>query len=139
MRKRVFKEGGVTWAAAVATCARVLMHVVGLVGVTALRSHDACCLCWQSRLDDSAANVVGLLLELMMVAMWSVLIGLTVGISVGTLGDFACSCMEHVICLLSSVWGMGMLAGACTLGTCPVLQIWSGVMVSSNWWGFVCV
>ncbi len=42
VRERVFKEGGATWAAAVATCARVLMRVVGLVGVMALRSHVAC-------------------------------------------------------------------------------------------------
>ncbi len=44
MRERVFKEGGATWAAAVATCAQVLMRVVGLVGSTALRSCDAHCL-----------------------------------------------------------------------------------------------
>ncbi len=31
-----------------------------------------------------------------------------------------------------------MLAGALTLGTCCMLQKWSGVMVSSNWWGYVC-
>jgi hypothetical protein len=114
------------------------MHVVGLVGVTALRSCDACCLHWQSRLDDSAANVVGLLLDSVMVAMWGTLMGLTVGIYVGILGIGACSCMEHVIRLLSLVWGMGMLVGACTLGTHCVLQIWSGVMVSSNRWEFVC-
>ncbi len=38
----VFKEGGVTQAAAVAICAQVLMCVVGLVGVTALHSPVAC-------------------------------------------------------------------------------------------------
>jgi hypothetical protein len=32
-----------------------------------------------------------------------------------------------------------MLAGAFTLGTCCMLQKWSGVMVSSNWWGFLCM
>ncbi len=115
------------------------MRVVGLVGGMALRCHDALCLRWCSRLDDSATNVVGLLLDLVMVAMWGALIGLTVGISVGTLGIGACGCMEQVINLLSLVWGMGMLAGACTLGTRCVLQKWSGVMVSSNWWGFVCM
>jgi hypothetical protein len=92
------------------------MCVVGLVEVMALRSCDACCLRWCLCLANSAANVVGLLLDLVMVAMRGVLIGLTLGISVGTLGFDACSCMEHVICLLSSVWGMGMLAGDCTLG-----------------------
>jgi hypothetical protein len=122
MRERVFDEGGATQAAAVATCAQVLIRVVGLVGVMALRSCDACCLRWHLRLDDSAANVVGLLLDLVMVAMWGALIGLTVGISVGTLGIGACGCMERMICLLSSIWGMGMLTGACTLGTSCVLQ-----------------
>jgi hypothetical protein len=68
-------------------------------------------------LDNSAANVVGLLLDLVMVAMRGALIGLTLGMSVGTLRIGACGCMERVICLLSLVWGMGMLAVACTLGT----------------------
>jgi hypothetical protein len=85
MRERVFEEGGATWAAAVGACAQVLMHVVGLIRVTALRSRDAHCLCWHLHLDDSAANVVGLLLDLVMVAMQGALISLTVGISVGIL------------------------------------------------------
>ncbi len=59
----MFEEGGATWAAADATCARVLMCVVGLVGVMALRSRDACHLHWRLHLDDSSANVVGLLLN----------------------------------------------------------------------------
>ncbi len=85
MRERVFEEGGAACAAAVATCARVLMHVVGLVSGTALHGHDACCLCWHSRLDDSAINVVGLRLDSMMAATRGALISLTVGIVVGTL------------------------------------------------------
>jgi hypothetical protein len=108
-----------------------------VVGLAALRSLDACCLCWHLCLDNSAVNVVGLLLDLVMVATRGALIGLTEGISLGTLRIGACGCIEHVICLLLMVWDMGMLAGACTLGTCCVLQKWSGVMVSSNWWGFV--
>jgi hypothetical protein len=79
MREHVFQERGVTWAAAVATCAQVLMRVAGLGGVTALRSHDARCLRWHLHLDDSAANVVGFLLDLVMVATWGALMGLTVG------------------------------------------------------------
>ncbi len=97
------------------------MHVFGLGGVTALRSHAACCLLWRLRLDTSAASVVGLLLDLVMVAMRGALIGLTLGMSVGTLGIGACGCMECVICLLSLVWGMGVLAGVCTLVTRCVL------------------
>ncbi len=126
MHEHVFKEGGATRAAAVATCAQVCMCVVGLVGGTALRSWDFCCLRWRLCLDDSATDAVGLRLDLVMVASWGALIGLTVGISVGTLGICACGCMDGVIRLLSSVWGMGMLAGAFTLGTCCVLQKWLG-------------
>ena len=114
------------------------MSVVGLVGGTALRSCDARCLHWHLHLDNSAINVVGLHLDLVVVATRGALIGLTVGITVGTLGIGACGCVDCVICLLSLVGDMGMLAGAFTLRTCCVLQKWSGVMVSSNWWGFVC-
>ncbi len=71
--------------------------------------------------------------------MWGGLISVTVGILVGTLGIDACGCMDQVIHLLSSEGGMGMLAGAFTLGTHCVLQKWSGVLVSLNWWGFVCM
>jgi hypothetical protein len=106
MREHVFEEGGATWAAVVATCAQVLMCVVGLGGVTALCSCVACCLRWPLHLDNSAANVVGLLLDLVMVAMQGALIGLTVGISVCTFRIGAYGCMVHVICLLSLVWGM---------------------------------
>ncbi len=115
------------------------MHVVGLVGGTAVRSRDARCLHWRSYLDDSAIIVVGLRLDLVMVASRGAQIDLPVGVSVGTLGIGACSCMDCVIHLLSLVWGMGMLAGAITLGTHRVLQKGSGVMVSSNRWGFICM
>jgi hypothetical protein len=63
MREHVFEEGGATWAAVVATCALVLMRVVGLVGGMALHSRNAHCLRWRLRLDDSATNVDGLLLD----------------------------------------------------------------------------
>jgi hypothetical protein len=137
--ERVFEEGGAIWAAAVATCAQVLMRVVGLVGRTALHSCDACCLHWHLHLDNSATDVVGLQLDLVIIVLQGALIGLTVGVSVGTLRIGACRCMEHVIHLLSLVWGMGMLASAFTFGTHCMLQKWSGVMVSPNRWGFVCM
>jgi hypothetical protein len=98
MRERMFEDGGAACAAAVATCAQVLMHVVGLVGGTALRGCNACCLGWRSCLDDSAINVVSLRLDLVMVATQGALIGLTVGIMVGTLRIGACSCLDYVIC-----------------------------------------
>ncbi len=82
------------------------MHVVGLVGVTALRSCVARHLQWHSRLDDLAANVVGLLLGSMVVVTRGMLMGSTVEISVVTLGIGACGCMKRVICLLSLVWGV---------------------------------
>ena len=82
------------------------MCVVGLVGVTALRSCDACHLRWHLRLNDSAANVVGLLLDLVMVATQGALIGSTVEISVGSLVSGACICMERVFvcCHQYGVW-----------------------------------
>jgi hypothetical protein len=101
MRERMFAEGGAACAAAVATCAQVLMHVVGLVGRTALRRRDACHLHWHSCLDNSAINVVGLWLDSVVVATRGALIGLTVGITVGTLGIGACGCIDCMICLLS--------------------------------------
>jgi hypothetical protein len=118
----MLEEGGATRAAAVATCAQVHMRVVGLIVVPALRSRDAHCL-RHLHLEDSAANVEGLLLDPVMVATRGALIGLTVGMSLGTLGIGACICMERVICLLSLIWGMGMLAGVCTLQIRCILQI----------------
>ncbi len=82
------------------------MHVVELVRLTALRRCVACCLQWRSSLDDSAANVVGLLQGLMVVVMRGTLMGLNLEISVGDLGIGAYGCMEHMICLFSLVWGM---------------------------------
>jgi hypothetical protein len=74
MQERVFKDGGATWAAAVATCAQVLMHVVGLVGGTTLRSRDAHCLHWRLHLVDSATDEAGLQLDLVMALLWGALI-----------------------------------------------------------------
>jgi hypothetical protein len=51
------------------------MLMVGLIVVTALHSCEAHCLRWHSHLDNSAANVEGLLLDPVMVAMWGALIG----------------------------------------------------------------
>ncbi len=138
MHEHVFTRGGAACAAALATCAQVLMRVVGLVGGMALRSCDACCLHWRLHLDDSAINVVGLRPDLVVVATRVALIGLTAGIMVDTLEIGACGCMDCMIHLLSLVGGMGMLADAFNLRTHCVLQKWSGVLVSLNWWGFVC-
>ncbi len=122
------------------------MRGVGLVGVAALHSHAACCLQWHLRLDKLAGKVVGLLpvaltglpVDSMVVAIKGALMGLPAGLLVDTLGIGDCGCMECVICLLSLVWGLGMLGGACTLRTCCILQLLSGVVVSSNLLGFAC-
>jgi hypothetical protein len=95
------------------------MRVVGLVGGTALHSHDACCLHWHLHLDNSATNVVILRLDLVMVATRGALIGLTLGISMATLGIGACGCMERMIHLLSLVWGMGYGVWECLLVHAP--------------------
>jgi hypothetical protein len=97
-------------------------------------------------LDELAGKVVGLipgmqaslLVGLMVVATRGALMGLPVGLLVGTPRTGDCDCMERVICLLSLVWGLGMLDGACTLGTHCVLRVSSRVMVSSNLLGFAC-
>ncbi len=70
--------------------------------------------------------------------MSGTLMGLPVGLSVGTLGIGNCGCMKRIICLLSLISGLGMLGGACTLGTCCVLRLSSAIMVSSNLLGFAC-
>jgi hypothetical protein len=102
------------------------MCVVGLVGVMALHSCDAHCLHWHLRLEYSAANVVGLLLDSVMVAMLGTLIGLSVGISVGTIGISACGCMERVS---SVVIGMGYGSA------CWCLQPWNSLCVVKMVWG----
>ncbi len=58
---------------------------------------------------------------LMVVATMGTQIGLLVDLLVGILGTGDCCCMERVICLLSWIWGLGTLGGACTLGTHPGL------------------
>ncbi len=80
----------------------------------------------------------GLLVGLLVVSMRGALVGLQVDLSVGTLGTGGCGCMEHVILLLSLIWFLGTLGGACTLGTHCVLRVSSGVVLSSNLLGCAC-
>jgi hypothetical protein len=67
-------------------------------------------------------------------------VGMLVGapLLLGTLGTGVCVSMEHVILLLSSIWGVGTLGGVCTLGTCCMLGVAEGVAVSSKWSGRAC-
>ncbi len=140
---KLFEEGGVTWAAAIATWAWVCMRGVGLVEIPALQSHAACHFWMRSRLDELAGKAVGLMpgtqpglpVGLLVVSRNVALMGFPVGLLVGTLRTGDCGCMEHVICLSSLIWDFGALSGVCTLWTCCVLWVSSGVVVSSNFWG----
>jgi hypothetical protein len=135
VHERAFKEGGAAWAAVVATRAQNLMHGVRLVVVVALHSCVARRLRRRSRLDELAGKVVGLMpgaqvgfpVGFLVVATRGVLMGLPVGLLVGTLGTGDCCCMERVICLLSLIWGLGTLGGACTLGARCMLRVLSGL------------
>ncbi len=88
--------------------------------MAALRSRTACRFLRHSRLVESVGMLVGAPLLL------------------GTLGTGVCVSMEHVILLLSSIWGVGTLGGVCTLGTCCMLGVAEGVAVSSKRSGRAC-
>ncbi len=140
VRERVLKERGATRAAAVATCDWVQMWGVVLVGVVALQRCATRRLQRCSRLDKLVDKLVGLMVG----AQVGLLVGSLVGLMGGALVDLlkgslvgtprtgVCGCIEHVILLLSSLWFVGMLSGACTLRTCCVLRVAAGVVVSSN-------
>jgi hypothetical protein len=92
-------EGGVTRAAALATCALACARGDVLGGEVALRSRDA----HRFRMCSSLAESVGMLL--------------VAGTLLCTLGTDGCASMERVILLVSSVWVAGTLGGNCTLRT----------------------
>jgi hypothetical protein len=81
---------------------------------------------------------MGLLLGSLVGLIGGALVGLLIGSLVGTLESGGCGCMEHMILLLSLLWFVGMLRGACTLGTHCMLRVSAGVVVSSNFWGCAC-
>ena len=98
-------EGGVTRAAALATCALARARGDVLGGEVALRSRDA----HRFRMCSSLAESVGMLL--------------VAGTLLCTLGTDGCASMERVILLVSSVWVAGTLGGNCTLGTRGMLGV----------------
>jgi hypothetical protein len=110
-------EGGATWDASVATWAPVRMRGDVLIGVAAFRSHMACRFLRHSRLVESVGMLVGLLVGAPLL---------------GTLGTGVCMSMEHVILLLTLIWGVGTLGGGCTLGTLCVWRLVEGVALSSK-------
>ena len=98
----VLMEGGATQAASVVTWALVCTQGDVLIGVAAFRSRTARRFLRHSRLVELVGMLVGLLVGAPLL---------------GTLGTGVCVSMEHVILLLTSIWGVGTLGGGCTLGT----------------------
>ncbi len=119
--ERVLNKGGASWAAAVATCAMVLMQGVVLFGVVGLCSRMALHFRRYSCLAESVDKLVGLFV--------GVLVGLQVGLLVGTLETLAGVSTWWVILLLSLMRGVSTLRGACIFGTCCMLWVASGVVV----------
>jgi len=108
-------KGGVTRAAAIATCALVCVRGDVLVGVVALRSRAACHFLMHSRL----AEPVGMMADVTLLC---------------TLGNDGCVSMEHVILLLSSVWVADTLGSACTLGICGKLGVCTRSVLQEQRW-----
>ena len=68
-----------------------------------------------------------------MVELVGMLVGLLVGAPLlGTLGTGVCVSMEHMIFLLTLIWGVCTLGGGCTLKTCCVWWLAEGVALSSK-------
>ncbi len=88
-----------------------------LIGVAAFCSPTARRFLRRSRLVE----LVGMLVDL--------LVGAPL---LGSLGTGVCMSMEHVILLLTSMWGVGTLRGGCTLGTCCMSGLAEGVALSSK-------
>ncbi len=107
----MLNAGGATCAASVATWARVhmcgdVLNIGSACGSRAARHFRT-----RSRLMESVGGVVGLLVG-------SRAVGLLVhALLMGTLGNGIVMFIECVILLVASVWGMGILAVVCTLGT----------------------
>jgi hypothetical protein len=120
--KCVLNAGGATCAAAVATWDCVCMRGDVLILGSVLHSCAARCFRMRSRLIKSVGGA-GLLVSALLM---------------GTLGNGTVMFIKHVILLLASVWGMGILAVVCTLGTRYTGGV--SVAVCSNWSGcaFIC-
>ncbi len=108
-------EGGVTWAASVATWALVCVRGDVLIGVAAFCSRTARHFLRHSHLVELVGMLVGLLVGAPLL---------------GTLGTGVCMSMERVILLLTLIWGVGKLRGGCTLGTRCVWGLAEGVALS---------
>jgi len=120
-RKRVPIEGGAIRADVVATWALVRIRGKVLGGVAASRSRTAHRFRRCSRLVALVGLVLGALLLL------------------GIFGIGVCVRVEHMILLLSSLWGVGTLMGVCTLRTHCMVGEAGGVAVSLKRLGCVCM
>jgi hypothetical protein len=110
-------EGGATQAASVATWALVCTRGDVLIGVAAFRSCTARRFLRRSHLVELVGMLVGLLVGAPLL---------------GTLETGVCVSIEHVIFLLTLIWGVGTLGGGCTLGTCCAWGLAEGVALSSK-------
>ncbi len=110
-------EGGATRAASVATWALVCTRGDVLIGVAAFCSRTACCFLRRSHLVELVGMLVGLLVGAPLL---------------GTFGTGVCMSMEHVILLLTLIWGVGTLGGGCTLGTRCMWGLAEAVALSSK-------
>ncbi len=100
--KGVLNAGGATHAAAVATWARVRMRGDVLIVGSALCSHAAHHFRMRSRLMESIGGAVEMLVDALLMS---------------TLVNGVAMFIKCLILLLASVWGMGILAVICILGT----------------------
>ncbi len=116
--KRVLNARGATCAAAIATWTRVRMHGDVLIDGSVLCSRAARRFQTRSRLMKLVGWAVALLVGALMM---------------GTLGNGVVMFIKCNILLLASVWGLGILAVVCTLGTHCTGGL--SVAVCSNWLG----
>jgi hypothetical protein len=121
--KHVINAGGAICAAAVATWVCVCMRGDLFIVASALCSCAARCFQTWFCLMESVGGAVGLLVGALLM---------------DTLGNGIVMFIKRVILLLASVWGMGILAVICTLGTHCTGGI--SFAVCSNWLGcaFIC-
>ncbi len=128
----MLNAGGATHAAAVATWACVRMHGDVLIVGSVHCSHAAHRFQTCSRLMESVGGAVGLLVG-------GGAVGLLVGaLLMGILGNGIVVFIKRIILLLASVWGMGILAVICTLGTRCIGGVSVAVCSNRSGCAFIC-
>ena len=114
---RVLDAGGVVCAVSVATCARVRTRGVVLIKDSGCRRHAV--RCFRARIQFMG---------------WVGRVGVLLVVSLGlcTLRTDGYMLIVHIILRFNSVWGGGMSAIVCTLGTCCPLWLSVSVAACSN-------